>query len=140
MTTSPRYRRPTTKQVAHRATAILIISAVLVASSASAFAPPAGLPAHLVPRSSAASTTCAAASVAAESAGETDQQLPNVNTTANANDNVNEAISLLDDVLKPKSDASQKILDDLAQMRQNNQQLEAEAYLDDLLDAVDDNI
>lgn len=114
-----------------------MISALV--ASAAAFAPPTSLPAHLVPRSSAASTPCAA-SAAAESAAETDQQPINANTTDNANDNVNAAIFFLDDALKPKSDASQKILDDLAQMRQNNQQLEAEVYLDDLLDAVDDNI
>ena len=133
------FRRPTTKQMTHHTTAAMLIISTLLASAAVAFAPPASLSAHLVPRSSAASPTCAA-SAAAESAGETAEQPTDANTTVNANvqANANAALLLLDETLRPDSDASKKIIDDITKLRQDNQQL-AEACLDDLLYAVDDN-
>ena len=114
-----------------RSTTIIVACALLATSSA--FSPTARNPAHVVPHSSSA--TILGASSVAESAETATSYTDNADTT-----NSNASLLLLEDALRPNNvDASQKILNELAQMRQNNQQVEAEQYLDDLLKAIDAN-
>ena len=112
--------------------ATIIVACALLATS-SAFSPPARNPAHVVPHSS--SSAILGATSVAESA---ETATSNCNTDNNGNSDA--PVLLLEDALRPNNaDAFQKILNELAQMRQNNQQMEAEQYLDDLLKAIDAN-
>ena len=113
--------------------ATIIVACALLATS-SAFSPPARNPAHVVPHSSS-SAILGATSVAESAETATPSNTDNAN-----NGNSDAPVLLLEDALRPNNiDASQKILNELAQMRQNNRQMEAEQYLDDLLKAIDAN-
>jgi len=99
--------------------AATILFAALIVAAATAFSPATRFPAHGMPHSS----TCTVLG-AAESAAEPNNKL---------------SLGRLDEALGANSDASQQMLRDLAALRQGNQQLEAEAYLDDLLREIDEN-
>lgn len=109
-----------------------IVACVVIATS-SAFAPPALFPAQYVPQTSSSATILGASSSSAVAESAETQ-------TSNTCSNSDASLLLLEDALRPNNnDASQKILNNLAKMRQSNQQLEAEQYLDDLLQAIDSN-
>ena len=121
-------------------TATVIFACALLVTS-SAFPPHTNFPAQIVPQTSSCATNLGASSVA-ESAAET--ATPSTSTTDDTDTNTTSSSSsnasrqLLEDALRPNNaDGSQRILDNLAQMRQN-QQMEAEQYLDDLLTVLDD--
>ena len=120
-------------------TATVIVACALLATS-SAFSPPSNFPAHIVPQTSSCATNLGASSVA-ESAAETATPSTTDDTSTNTSSSSSSASrQLLEDALRPNNaDGSQTILNDLAQMRQNNQQMEAEQYLDDLLTVLDAN-
>ena len=127
---------PANKMSRHTTIPFALFLCALISTS-SAFSQHAAFPARVVPHSSSAAILGASSSTVAESA---ETAINEADTNSSNDDSNNTPLQLLEDALRPSnSDASQKILNDLAAMRQNNQQMEAETYLDSLLQAIDAN-